>query len=37
MEILLLANFTTIYLTVASGMVIIAKIIANVSENSDSK
>jgi len=37
MEILLLVNFTTIHLTTASGMVIIAKIITNVSENSDSK
>jgi len=37
METLLLVNFTNIHLTAASGMVIIAKIIANVSENSDNK
>ena len=37
MEILLLANFTTISSTTAPGMVIVVKIITNVSENSSSK
>ena len=37
LEILSLANFTTIPLMSASGMIIIAKIIANVAKHSDSK